>query len=42
MIPSYVRGLWDAYAASIGRDRADDFYETFHFHDHEQGALELA
>ena len=42
MIPSSVEGIWTAYTAVIGRDRSPDFYEPFHFHDHAQGAAELA
>jgi len=42
VIPPSAQAIWTAYSASIGRDRSSDFYETFHFHDNEQGALELA
>lgn len=42
MIPSSVQDFWGAYTKAIGRDRSADFYEPFHFHDNEQGALELA
>lgn len=41
-IPPAVQGIWNAYTALIGTDRSADFYEPFHFHDNEQGALELA
>ncbi|ABM94695.1 DUF984 [Methylibium petroleiphilum PM1] len=37
-----MRTIWEAYGAAIGRDRSSDFYEPFHFHDNNQGALELA
>lgn len=42
MIPSSVEDIWTAYSAAIGKNRSGDFYEPFHFHDNEQGALELA
>jgi uncharacterized protein YhfF len=42
MIPESVQDIWQGYCAAIGRDRSADFYEPFHFHDNEQGALELA
>ena len=42
MIPESVQQIWQAYCAEYGSDRAADFYEPFHFHDNEQGALELA
>ena len=41
-IPAPVQPLWQAYTATIGRDRSADFCEVFHFHNHEQGANELA
>jgi uncharacterized protein YhfF len=34
--------MWADYCAGVGRDRSSDFYEAFHFHDNEQGAMELA
>jgi len=42
MIPESVQTIWQAYGAETSRDRSADFYEPFHFHDNEQGALELA
>lgn len=39
--PSVAR-IWNDYTASIGKDRSADFYEPFHFHDNEAGALQLA
>jgi len=42
MVPSSVLPLWNDYCAAIGRDRSAEFHEAFHFHDHEQGARELA
>ncbi|MEJ0091195.1 MAG: ASCH domain-containing protein [Limisphaerales bacterium] len=42
MIPQSVQNIWQAYCTEIGKDRSADFYEPFHFHDNEQGALELA
>ena len=42
MIPPSVQALWNAFSASIGRDRSADFYEAFYFDDNEEGALELA
>ncbi len=42
MIPESVQAIWQAYCTEIGKDPSADFYEPFHFHDNEQGALELA
>ena len=42
MIPASIQAMWSAFCAEMGRDRSDDFYETFHFHDNEQGAQALA
>ena len=42
MIPPSVQAVWNAFSASIGRDRSGDFYEAFYFDDNEEGALELA
>lgn len=42
VIPESVRGIWNAYCSTIQEDRSADFYEQFHFHDNEQGALKLA
>jgi uncharacterized protein YhfF len=42
VIPKSAQALWAAYSTTIGIDRSSDFYEAFHFHDNEQGALELA
>ena len=42
MIPPNAQTLWRAFCAQRGTDRSADFYEAFHFHDNEQGALELA
>jgi uncharacterized protein YhfF len=42
VISSSVQGIWNAYSATIGRDRSADFYEPFHFHDNVQGAFDLA
>jgi uncharacterized protein YhfF len=42
VIPPSTQSIWNAFTATIGTDRSADFYEPFHFHDNEQGALELA